>query len=183
MRRKFLIAAIAVAGSALMVMPNAAVASTASGTSSTTVTATLTGAGSRVVSSDPAVALSNNSIAALTSSAFHVTVTEVAAQGDPGWFVTAQSSALTGLNPSNTIPASDISVTPGAVTTTPLTGTDTPGSGGALNVAQTLWTNSGQVSTTNYSGTHIGSETLTLNPPTTAAADTYTATLTMTLFQ
>lgn len=147
-----------------------------------TVTATVA-SGIRSITSAPAASLSTT--AGVISGALAVTVTETAASGTDPWSVTAklkEASLSDGLG--NSIAAGNMAVADRAVTKVDGGGTTAAPSGSAaLNVAQTLFSNSGQVAANAYTGTYASTSTLKLTVPNGTPTGVYTGTLVVTLVQ
>lgn len=182
--------ALGMGGALVAFTPGAALAATASGTSTATLSATLAAGaiGTRSISTVTPGAFSSILGDVAMTSTLGVGVTESAVAGDAtGWDVTGQVSAFsTGGTTPDTMPASALANSGNSTTVVGGGGTITEGTAGALGTSQTFFSDAGQSAGTLYTGTYTNSSTLTLTPPngTVAAATgtTYTATLTVTLF-
>ncbi|MEY2565541.1 MAG: hypothetical protein QOE35_70 [Actinomycetota bacterium] len=194
MRIRFLVAAAA-AAIVVGMMPSPAFAADGSGGSSI-ISATLTSntIGSRSVSLVTTPAMTSALNSSTLSTGYTVTVLEAARTGTNPWKAQVSVNQLTStLTPGTPIPVASLNLAPGAMTlTTAGTGSDAPGVGGAfvgstadptVSDAQDLWTNTGQLPGSIYTGTHTGAGTLTLTPPNATKLGVYTGTFTVTLFQ
>lgn len=169
---------------ALAATPTSAIAATS--TSSATVTATLTsGIGTRVIQTVTPAALNSVAGTSTLTGALTVTVAEAAVSGDAtGWSVSAQlagpfADTTTG---TQTIPATALDDSANTVASVNGGGTTTgvahPGS---LDLARTIMSNTGQSASLIYTGTYTSTSTMTLTPPNGTSANTYRATLNITL--
>ncbi|MHB1924861.1 MAG: hypothetical protein ACYCSJ_09235 [Acidimicrobiales bacterium] len=176
-------------GALVAFTPGTGFAATASGTSTATLSATLTAGsiGTRAIQSVSPGSFTSILGNTTMTSPLGVVVAEAAIAGDANWYVTGQVSQFsTGGTTPNIIPASALANSGNATTVVGGGGTIAEGAAGALDAAQTFFTNTGELTGTLYTGTYTNSSTLTLTPPngTVAAGATspYTATLTVTLF-
>lgn len=145
------------------------------------VTATVVG-GERSVTSVLPIALAATSSTNVLSGSVAVVVDEVDRAGTNAWSVTASSSAMS--SGSDSIPASALSLTDRTVVQTLGGGTAAGVSGaGSLGTAQTLFSVSGQSTSTAYTGSYAGAATLTLEVPVGTPSGAYAGTLTVTLVQ
>jgi hypothetical protein len=183
MRRRLIIAAVPVA-LALVMAPTAANAADGGGGSSV-ITATLTGnaIGSRSVTLVSPITMSSLASSTTLSSNYAVTVTEATRSGTNPWSVTAVASDLTDLT-SDTITAANLAVSGRGVIQTLGGGTAAaPVGSQTLDQARTLFDNTGQSTSTLYSGTYAATGTVTLSPPDGSKTGVYTGTFTVTLIQ
>lgn len=116
-----------------------------------------------------------------------VQVSETAVTGDPTWYVTAQVADFTdGATPPHTLPASALVNSANSTVLVGGGGTISEGGAGSLSSPMTLFTDTGQSTSTVYNGTYTNTSTLTLTPPNgtyaTQTGTTYTSTITITLF-
>lgn len=196
--RKVLVGLVAVGVTSIAllaadVLPAVASCTTSCQTAATALTAVVGSTGTRTLTAvTPSLTLSGTTTLTGIVSA---SVTEVAAPGDNPWYVTLQSSALSGPTVSGsttappTIAAGYLSLAPatlptgvGCLLASPAC-TVTAGTGGSLSGAQTLFTVTNEATTTAYSGVYTGSGTISLTVPNAQPSDTYTGTLTATLVQ
>lgn len=157
-----------------------------SGTGSLTavVSDSLVGAG-RTITSVSDVTLA--SVSGLNmSGTMTVAVTETAADGVNNWYVTLGSTDLQNAGATATIAASNLSVSNRATIDTGLVGgvssTDAVGSD-SLGTDATLFTVGGETAGSVYTGAFAHTADLDLAVPNGAAIDTYTGTLTVTVFE
>ena len=148
----------------------------------TTLTANITAGaiGSRTLTVNPVAAFASVlGNAGMTTTATMI-VTETAVQGANPWSVTASSTAFTDTG-SNSIAATNLVASPVAPVQVAGGGSNTPSAPGNLGSTYTVWSNSGQNTSTLYTGTYTEALPLTLTPPNGTVASNYTATLTVTL--
>lgn len=149
-----------------------------------TVTANVTSGsiGLRSLTSVPAITLTSTSGSSTVDGSMAAVVTEAAVTGDTAWSVTAALTSLT--NGGNTLANSNVDILNRAVvqvagggTSSAVTGTQ------AMSATRTLFSNSGQVATSVYTGTHSATADLSLHIPNGTATGIYTGTMTVTLLQ
>jgi hypothetical protein len=134
----------------------------------------------------PVIALSLLTGTANMNGPVEIVVTEAARTGTASWSVTAQLAAdlSDGGSPAATIPRSNLAIATGS---DPLVvgggGTSSAGAGGSLEAARTVFSNSGQLTGLNYTGTYTSTSTVTLNIPNAQKTGIYTGTLTVSLVQ
>jgi hypothetical protein len=159
-----------------------------SSSADSTVTATI-GSGFRTITAAPTTLATTNGV---TAGAVAVTVAEAAAPGSSAWGVTANmTTALT--NGTTTLPNSALSIadaaTPVAVSTgclavvSPCTVVGGGATARALDVAQTLFSVTGESTASVYTGTYVYAGTLKLAVPNGTPTGVYTGHLTVTLLQ
>lgn len=143
--------------------------------------------GTRSIASVSAGPLTSSPGKATMTGTLTVQVSETAVTGDPTWYVTAQASSFVdGATPAHTIPASALANTSDSTVPVGGGGTITEGPSGTLDQPVSLFTDTGENASTLYNGTYTNTSTLTLTPPNGTYApttgDTYTSTITVTLF-
>lgn len=150
---------------------------------STTISATVAAVGGeRSVTSVAPVALASTGGSTILTGAVGVVVTETSRSGTNPWSVTASTTGLT--SGSSTIPASAMSLADRTVVQVAGGGTAAGVAGtGTLDSPQTLFTVSGQLPGSVYTGTYTGAATMSLTPPNGTVTGAYTGTLTVTLVQ
>lgn len=155
--------------------------------SSATVTATITGdMGVRYVSSVPAIAMSSVLSSTTLSATYTVLTQETVRAGTNPWTVTGrlQADLSDGASPTpNTIARSAMNVSGRTASVTVGSGgTPAPGSGTEdMSADRTLFTVSGENTSTLYTATYTAGGTLTLTPPAGTVTGAYTGTFVVTL--
>jgi len=185
MRRRMTIAAIA-ATIMIGALPMGA-AHADGGPSSTTVSAVVTGAiGFRNISTltaGPLTAVGNTSNT--VSGTYSVGVTEVTRQSSNPWSLTADSTNFSGASSGGTINKTNMAASARTISGAATNGTNsysvTSGST-AFGATPVDFGQDAQTDNILHSGTYTAGGTLTLSPPAGTPVDTYTATLTVTLF-
>lgn len=151
--------------------------------SALTATVTAGSVGARTVTSAP-IAMTSALNSTTLSGAYSVVVTEAARTGTNPWSVTAVLDADL-VDGANTIPRSSIALSNQAVVQVASGGTSSAAGAqsGTLDSARTLFTNTGQNTTSVYTGTHTATGTVTLTPPNGSKTGIYAGTFTVTLVQ
>jgi hypothetical protein len=190
MRKRFYgaLLALGTAGAVVAVTPGAAFAGQS--TSTANLSAVLAGQaiGSRTIALVTPGSFSSVLGNANMTSPLVTEIAETSVSGDANWSVTGGVTQFSDGAPTpHTIAANALNNSANNTVQALGGGTVTEGSGtGDLGAGQTFFTNSGQDTSTLYTGTYSDTSTLTLTPPNgtfaAAAGTTYTATLTVTLF-
>jgi hypothetical protein len=180
-RRRTTAGLVLLATAALGVAPSYA-ADGDGGSSAITAALTAGSIGSRSVTTVSPVALTSALNSSALTGSFSVLVTEAARSGTNAWSVTTSASSLT--SGSNTLTADNLAISARSVTPVGGGGTSSAPTGSqTLDSARTLFSNAGQATTGIYTGTYLGSSTVTLTVPNGATTGAYTGTMTVTLVQ
>jgi hypothetical protein len=171
------------AGAALLALAGAAAVAAPAHAEDVTVTATTTDlSGTRVLTVGPAVVLAAGDTT--LNGTLEASVVETAKRGTTPWSVTAVATGLTSVGGA-TIAADNLSVAPATPVVVGGHPNATAGAGGQFgtDVTRTLFTVTGESTTTSYTGTYTSTGALALQVPNGTPTDAYTGTITVTLVQ